>query len=435
MSVPGGGAPVPGAAGAGRYVAGADPEWAARAGADPRPLVPVSEFGPFDVLSDQAHARYLDGDAAAAVAVCARALPVVEAAGDRQTARYLRYIHCLSHEMEGQWSRLRRCTEDLLQTFDDEPGAGPYWRAKVLGLHAHALIQQGRPAPATAALAEAYALVMDNPGVTYNRGSACHAVSVPLYSALLFEPAVDLLRTAQRMHRSPGPGLAFAAVEEAAVHATWGLLLELVGLERQADARYAVCASTALRAGAAAGGASPWQDRASALLQFAYQRLRCGVVDERVLRAEAASGSVRATVLPRLVLLSARGRRGETAGMAEELGQLRDDARRLGELVVEWVTSAWLAELHESGHAPSESTRRWRDLALGTLERLWHDREGRFEHLLARRRTAALRVRLLDEHTRLWQDALTGVGNRRMLDDLLAVPGAGNRPVVFLDID
>jgi diguanylate cyclase (GGDEF)-like protein len=407
------------------------------AGAQSRSLVRTGEFGPLDVLSDRAHTHYIEGDAEAAMAACDRALPWARALGDRHTVRYLRYIRCLVLEMEARWSQLRRCTQGLLEQMDAEPDAGPYWRAKVLGLHAHSLLQQGNPAPAMGVLAEAYALVVDSRGNTYNRGAACHAVSIPLSSALLFEPAVALLRTAQRPYGYPTTERAYAAVEEATVLGIWGLLLELLGMESSAGSRYVDCASAALRARRMIEEDSSGVVTAQteALLQFAYQRLRAGTIDERVLRTGVLVGPVRSTLLPRLALASARARRGETTEVADTLDRVRRDAERLGESVIAWVSAAWQAELYEMADGPTGATYRWRDLALGTLERFWSDREGSFDQLRARQSTEEWRSRLLDDHTRLWQDALTGVGNRRMLDDLLAVPGVSSRPIAFVDVD
>ncbi|GMA85617.1 hypothetical protein GCM10025868_08670 [Angustibacter aerolatus] len=51
----------------------------------------TSPFGPFDLLSDVAHEHYLDGFSERAVQAAAEAACLAEAAGDRQTLRYLLY--------------------------------------------------------------------------------------------------------------------------------------------------------------------------------------------------------------------------------------------------------------------------------------------------------------------------------------------------------
>jgi diguanylate cyclase (GGDEF)-like protein len=395
----------------------------------------TGEFGPFDVLSDWAHALYAEGQCDRALLACAQALAVVDAAGDLHTARYLRYIACLAHEMTGQWSQLRQRSEELLDRLG--PDAGPYWRAKALGLKSHALIQQGSPGPALDALAEAYGLIVDHPGGAYNRGSACHAVSSPLHSALLFEPAVQLLRTAQTIRDYGDGGRMFAGVEEATVLGTWGLFLELLGDDRAADSRYIACASAAVRVQTVARrvGEQAQELHAASLLQFAYQRLRSEPVDRRLMQRHADASVGRDALLPRLALASLQAREGDLAGAREVTAAVRAQARRLGEPVPAWVAAAWLAELEEFERWPTEATRRWRALALSTLERLWRDREGRFEHLVARHRVTQLSELVRSDGDRLWEDALTSVGNRRLLDELMAVPDATTRPVAFIDVD
>jgi diguanylate cyclase len=396
---------------------------------------PVGEFGPFDMLSDWAHALYVDGHCDEALTACAEALAVVEPAGDDRTARYLRYITCLAYELTGQWSQLRQRSEELLVGFGS--GAGPFWRAKALGLQAHALIQQGSPGPALDALAEAYGLIVENPADSYNRGSACQAVSAPLHSALLFEPAAQLLGAAQQILGYRDSAGVFAAVEEAMVLGTWGLFLELLGRDCDADSRYAACASVAVRAQRLARrmGEGLQELQATSLLQFAYQRLRCEPVDLHVLRLHADLNVGRDALLPRLALASARARAGDLGIARRMTAQVLADARRLGEVVPAWTSAAWLAELEEHEHGTTEATRRWRALALSTLERLWWDRAGRFEHLVGRRRVTRLSELVRDDSDRLWEDALTSVGNRRLLDELMAVPGSTTRPVAFIDVD
>ena len=395
---------------------------------------PIGEFGPFNHLSDWAHALYVDDRAEQTLTACAEGLAFVEAAGDRQTATYLHYIACLVHEMEGHWARLRLASQELLDRL--EPEAGPYWRAKALGMHSLALIKQGRQATALDALAEAYGLIVDHPGTTYNRGSACQAVSTPLHAALLFGPATRLLRTAQRILDRGGSAGALAAVEEAEVLGTWGLFLELLGRQREADARYGQCASAAIRAQgmAASRGRGSAHAPAYALLQFACQRLRCGQVDERAL-SMAARPATRESLLPRLALASLRAREGDLETARTETLEVRVTARRLGEPVPLWVATAWLAELEVVTRGETEATRRWQETAVGTLERLWRDQGGRFEHLLARHGVAKLSARVINDHTRLWEDALTGAGNRRRLDELLTVPGTDHRPMAFIDVN
>ena len=52
-----------------------------------------------------------------------------------------------------------------------------------------------------------------------------------------------------------------------------------------------------------------------------------------------------------------------------------------------------------------------------------------------RQRVAELSARVETDDRRLWEDALTGVANRRLLDATLASPAWTSRPCVFVDVD
>ena len=55
-------------------------------------LVPVSEFGPYDALADDAHGFYVDGYSSRAVELARRYLAHTTAAGDLTSMRIQRYI-------------------------------------------------------------------------------------------------------------------------------------------------------------------------------------------------------------------------------------------------------------------------------------------------------------------------------------------------------
>ena len=79
-----------------------------------RPPAQRPEFGPFDLFAEWAHALYVEGRADEALVACAAGLLVVEPAGDRETARFLRYVACLVLAQQGRWSSLVHATQDHL---------------------------------------------------------------------------------------------------------------------------------------------------------------------------------------------------------------------------------------------------------------------------------------------------------------------------------
>jgi diguanylate cyclase (GGDEF)-like protein len=399
-----------------------------------------AQFGPFDILADRAHGAYLAGRQDEARRICGAALALAEAAGDVVTARYVRHIQCLTIEDQSRWPQLHVAAERFLDTL--EPEAGTDWRAKGLGLLSHSLLQLGRTTEALLPLAEGYDLVVDRPPPApeerYNRGAACQAIAFPLYRALLFEPAVRLIEMSVPMSDGRADWESLDGLLLCNVHALWGLFLGLVGREAEADRHYLVCGSRGVwsQGRARAAGDADGVAAGEAYVQFALQRLGDGPVDERALRAWALDPYGARDRLPaRLALASAARRRGDVAAARELTECVAADAATWGEPVCEWVAQAWLAQLDEARDGVTEAGRAWRAVAVNRLERLWQERSTWFEALVTRQRVAELSARVELDDRRLWEDALTGVANRRLLDVTLATPGLTSRPCVFVDVD
>jgi diguanylate cyclase (GGDEF)-like protein len=222
------------------------------------------------------------------------------------------------------------------------------------------------------------------------------------------------------------------------VHALWGLFLGLVGREDEADRHFRTVASRGVwSAGRArAAGDADGVAGGEAYLQFALQRLGATPVDEQALRTWALDPFGGRERLPaRLALASAARRRDDLGGARRLLAAVAADAAAWGEPVCVWVAQAWLAQLDEARDGVTDAGRAWRDVAVARLERLWQERETWFEAIVTRRRVVALSARVASEDRRLWEDALTGIANRRMLDATLASPEWTSRPCVFVDVD
>ena len=396
--------------------------------------VPVTEFGPFDVLSDWAYEHYAAGRSRQAIELCRAALLVVEPAGDRLTAAYLRYVACLAHSHLGLWREVLAGADDLLERLDE--AHGPFWRAKVLGLRAEALVQQGHTSAALDCLAEAYGLLADVPGHGYNHASAHAALSEGLAAGLLLGPAIRTMSVAARLLHERPAAACVAHLARAAQEGTWGLLLHLVGEERTGDRAYADCAASALRAEQLAAASSPEMlAHAQGMVQFALQRLRVANVDVGALERALEQCEPLTAQLLRLALASHAGRGGDVARADALLERARLVPPTVGGIVPQWVATAWLAEVAERVQGPTDETRRWRELATSTLRTVLADREHGFEQVLARHRLAQVSARVARDDDRLWQDPLTGTGNRRMVDAVLADPQQAQRPMLFVDVD
>jgi diguanylate cyclase len=404
------------------------------------PLARRAQFGPFDVLADRAHGAYLAGRLEDARRICDAALAVAEPAGDAVTVRYLRHIACLTIEDEARWPVLHAEAERFLAAL--EPEAGSDWRAKGLGLLSHSLLQLGRTTEALEPLAEGYDLVVDRPAPspeeTYNRGAACQAIAFPLFRALLFEPAVRLIEMSVPTSGGRPDWEALDGLLLCNVHALWGLFLGLIGNEAEADRHFLVVASRGVwsQERARVAGDAHGVTAAEAYVQFGLQRLGGGRIDDRALRDWALDPyGLRERLPARLALASDARRRGDLAASRELLRGVAVDSAMWGEPVCAWVSQAWLAQLDEQRDGVTEAGRAWKAVAVSRLERLWQERSTWFEALVTRQRVTELSARVELDDRRLWEDALTGVANRRLLDATLAEPAWTSRPCVFVDVD
>jgi diguanylate cyclase (GGDEF)-like protein len=222
------------------------------------------------------------------------------------------------------------------------------------------------------------------------------------------------------------------------VHALWGLFLGLIDNDAEADRHFLVCASRAVWSQERARAARDVEGvaAAEAWLQFGLQRLGEGQIDDLALRAWALDPrGLRERLPARLALASDAKRRGDLDAACALLAGVAADAERWGEPVATWVARAWLAQLDERRDGVTAAGRAWRAVAVSRLERLWQERSTWFEALVTRQRVAELSARVEIDDRRLWEDALTGVANRRLLDVRLAEPECAARSCVFVDVD
>lgn len=401
-----------------------------------RPLVPVGEIGPWDHLVRAAHDPYVVGDGERCSRAVREGLYLAGLAGDRLSVLYLHYVRCLARTNVGEWAELAPEAAALRACLPEE--LGPHWRAKVLGIQAEAAVQLADSTAAIDLLAEGYGLVMDFPGHSLNRASACHALTSAMTTMLLLKPASELAFLAGHLF-GLHPGASFALVDGARIEVLRGMLHDLLGNREAAAEHFAVAASSAVRALAVLrqiGDRFGYALHARALLESAFVLLDLDTVDLDLLEHHLA-----VTVLRRdsLITAMALGRRavrsGDSSRAAAVLRRARRDADAAGEWGLALVATAWAAQAQEQAVAGSLPVEAARTLALGQLASVLDDRVSRFEALVEQTRFAAL-ARTVEEEDRLRRrDPLTEVGNRRLLDDLMGDPGSASRPVVFVDVD
>lgn len=399
-------------------------------------LVRPGEFGPFDVVSDWAHAQYIDGFGERAVQACRAALLVVEPAGDVLTGRYLRYIEAVALQEMGRHREAVTAALDLVAMV--EQGDDPCWRAKALALLAEASVGVGELKRALDALAEGAWLVRHAEPGSYGHVSASMAVALALRAMYLFEQAEELLTVPGR---AGDPAVDIHILQESAfLQAFWAAALDFSGHRAEAAQHLVTCAQRAVRMRRVAQvlGSDEMAARAEVLEAFALSRLGSRQLAAAIVLSARDRFGQRSELLETqivgLVLGQALAEQGRFAEAREFLDTALVEACQARRDVWAGVLLEAIAEVDVAEHGRHPAVGIWKRLGREALQRMWREREGRFAGLQDR-----LRLRELSEQAeRMGQDVLvdplTSLGNRRMLSQ--GVERAGSHlSVVFLDVD
>ncbi len=399
-------------------------------------LVRISEFGPFDALSDDAHQMYLDGFSGQAVHACRAGMLVSRAAADRTTTLFLRYIEGIALQELGRHHEAVTVALDLLIDVEDEPD--PMWRAKALALLAESSTQVGEVSRAMDALAEASWLVSNTGPGRYMYVSASSAIAVALRAVYLFEQADEALAGIPLGDNIDVDLL--VVQEQALLSAFWGTTLFVVGHAREAGPHLLTTAERALRMGRIAELAGNSEMAARAEVIEAYALSRLGDAGLAAARVRAATQRFRfrdelvETHLARLVLGQAATESGDYAGARQHLLAALANADRASRDI--WAAAAVeaLADLDVAEHGKHPAVDLWKRLAREGLQRVWVEREGRFTSLQTLNHVRALTAETSRMGKAALLDPLTGLGNRHMMTNTVELAG-DDVSVVFVDVD
>ncbi|WP_372595305.1 diguanylate cyclase [Actinotalea sp.] len=398
-------------------------------------LVPA-EFGLLDPLSDIAHGSYADGFSERSVVECRAWSVLCRAIDDVVTLRYLLYVESLAHLDLGRYDEVLTAATALLDTLGD--AAEPVWRCKALSVIGHATIRLDRPSAAVTPLAEAYRMLGALDPDSYGHLSASMALAMALRSANLVE-ASDEVFGAIRPQGVPMYEV-YVAQEKALLSAHWATVLRLLGRNDEAAIQFRITAERALRMQTFARLSADWSMLARGEAIEAYGLLRLGEVDLAAHRALAAAERFLArpelfeTQVVQLVLATAEAEQGLFESARERLRSVVREADQCGRSIWAAMGRAALADVDMEQHGPSEAGLMWRAVARDALSSVWAEREARFAAMRDRESIRHLRHQA-DHYGRVMlEDPLTGLGNRRMLSELL---DGEERPdgVIFVDVD
>ncbi|TNM67724.1 GGDEF domain-containing protein [Streptomyces sp. NP160] len=405
--------------------------------------------GPFHAVVEDAGDLLDACDFAACTARCEAALPWVEALGDRSTGRYLRYVAALALVELAELGRAGDLLEDLLGV---PAGQDPLWRAKALALAAEVAFTGGRPGRGVEHLAEALDLLDATGSRHVNRLSATMACGLALQAAGAHPEAEVLLRRVLAdVPGTPGvselnvlPELVLLVAERAAG-------AELRGERAEADRQWRGVLELSLRwrrCGAAQDEPSHVL-RSTAAEALAWQRLGDHAAASAAaagtgLLGEARSGALTGRVegvMARLHLAGEARYRGDAVIARTHLDEALAETRRTEPGVWAFTALAALAELdaeeRRGRHGGGARPDRWQELAQALLVRTAASSRALVSELEARRRARRAAAAHDAAALAVLTDALTGVANRRGLDEALAAAAAEGAQVAacFVDVD
>ena len=409
------------------------------------------DFGPLHPVVAQIHARLVDGELEEVLRACAVARTVAEALGDRASGLFLDHVAGLALLELDRPQHAAVLARRLLARIG--PDGDRFWRAKALALLASADVDQGATLSGLDALAEALAIVEAVPPNRYHHISACTMVAGVMTRLLLFESAAEITVAATRgaARGSPadmlGPATAVLLVRRLAeIHAVWAAQLDLLGEGQAAIEHHVATVSAALWMNTLArqAGSRALVGCALAVEAFATERLLGPDLARARARAALAATPDPDTLvewLPgRIALARAAAADGELAEAHEVVAQV--DRAALPRHREAWV---WLVQLAVAEEAEEEALADtgcdgehpaiglWRELAASALRRIWQERDARMADLRHRILRRELDARAEQTRRELLIDGLTGLGNRRQLEQELE---SGHfQAALFLDVD
>lgn len=394
------------------------------------------EFGQYDELSDVAHAWYIDGFADRAAAACLSWAALTRAAGDVASTRYLGYIRAVALHESGRHLAALDAARTLLDELGEDPA--PVWRAKALAVVGEACAFLNDHAASLAALAEADRLAGSVPPGTYGHVSASMAVGLALRSINLFEQADERLSA---IRGGAGPSVEVLVAQELALlSGYWAASLELIGRDAEAAHHAHAMAVRALRMHRTAVDVGDTQMAARAGVIEAYAVMHLAGVGLASVRAEAAAVGFaeRPELVETQLLHLVRGRaaagRGDLDCARALLLRAVENADRMGRETWAATARATLAEVVRARSGPHEGMDLWAAVGRSALARVWAEREARFHALQDRHRLHELTLEADRALRAVARDALTGLGNRRMLA-ASTQEGAAHEWAVFVDVD
>jgi diguanylate cyclase len=426
-------------------------------GADDSVHLPVRAVpGPLHPLSFRAHMMVVQGRSQQALRAADDYEPLIRAAGDEITLSFLDQVRMYAlHQLGRYHDALAAGVQALRRRREQGWVIG---EAKTLADIAELHFFTGDLAQGLHALARATTLLDRRGPSEYKYLSALHSLVGTARSAELYELAESLLR--QVLARVGGDGMALLDtlllpqhfdVADAVLPAygdlqlEWGLRLDQLGRAQDAADRFTRCVAlirTFLKVTSGCG--SDLTGPIEAQLALALAKL--GAADEAIALARGLVVRQRDerryhnAALPHLAYGVALRTSGDLAGARRELAAAEQFCDKWAGRTIWRLTLQYETVLLATADLPPQVASRLLTAVHAQAERLWEMRLRGVSMLREVRRQQELEVERATAMDAVMRDELTGVGNRRHFDLLLAgldnggAPEPG-RPMVLLLLD
>lgn len=397
--------------------------------------VPLREFGPLHVLAERAFDLLQRGEAEGAERAGAVAAALAEAVGDEPTLRYCLHVRARALiALHRAWEAVALADVLAERAAHD---AQPFWRAKALAVRALALRAVGGH-DIVDLLAEAWVLTGTPDGRVYNQVSAAVLIATTLRSTELYEQSDALL---SRLWRVVPQDIAVTVlVDGARTLAEWGVHRALVA-DPGAGATFARLASHTELLRRSVPPDSAWTGLPAfvrcfqAVAAHGLGDLPAAAVLIRSLRRHgwphrASPEWFMATYVAGSLACTA----GSYGPGTADLHDLRAVAEAHGHQLWAAAADEALVRADAERYGPHPALAHAARLFRRSSARWAEQQAERFDAVRTRMRLHELLVERDRARVLSRVDALTGVGNRRALQDRLAT-GTGPLSALFVDVD
>ncbi|SDY91700.1 diguanylate cyclase (GGDEF) domain-containing protein [Micromonospora pattaloongensis] len=406
---------------------------------EPQLLAPVQPFGPFNGFAWRLHELTVKGRNTEALHLADEYEWVASLLGDERTVTMLTQTRMYAYVGLGRLPEALVANETLLRRHRASGARAS--EAKALADRGDILIRLGRIDEGLHRLADAMAILEQTPRTNPRYISALSSVGEAARSVELFELADQCAHAAVEAFPPGTDDRAAAELVRTELLLEWGLRLEQVDLVDEAGLRFARAAQLARHWVTVYRGHGPDGESPLAAALLALGLAKIGDIDEALELCTAMlvplrrAGQFREARLVHLAHGVCLRGRGELRAARREFVAAEELSARAGHASQRLLSQYELAVL-AAAEFPGDAADAMLAALRGHARHLWRLRMERRSMLQQAKRRVWLEAERARADSDAAQDALTGLGNRRLFDRHLAsVEDASAVVLLLVDVD